>query len=149
MVTGNGQSPNGTGEFDLTAALGAQERYATQCFSIYIPNKDRNGKEFGTQRKWILEALALLTELNGGATAMPQTEGVWGNEQGELIWEHPVVVYSFIRVEEFHANLPRVREFLHRMGRETNQGEVAFEFQTEFFLIREYDSPTESPGGVK
>jgi hypothetical protein len=150
MVTGNGQSPNGTGEFDLAAELGAQDSYATQCFTIYIPNKDKNGKEFGTQRKWILEALALLTELNGGATAMPPTEGVWGNDQGELIWEHPVVVYSFIRrPEEFRASLSRVREFLHRMGRETNQGEVAFEFQTEFFLIREYDPPTELSGGVK
>jgi hypothetical protein len=143
MVTGNGQSPNGPGEFDLAAALGAQESYATQCFSIYIPNKDKDGKELGTQRKWVLEALALLTELNRGATAMPQTEGVWGNDRGELIWEHPVVVYSFIQAEAFHANLPRVREFLHRMGRETNQGEVAFEFQAEFYLIREYDPPTE------
>jgi hypothetical protein len=149
MVTGNGQSPNGMGQFDLAGALGAQDRYATQCFTIYIPNNDKNGKELGNQRKWILEALALLTELNGGATAMPPTEGVWGNEHGELIWEHPVVVYSFIRVEAFQANLPRIREFLHRMGRETNQGGVAFEFQTEFYLIRDSDPPTESPGGVK
>jgi hypothetical protein len=142
MASENDPSPNGTGAFDLAAALGAQKRYATQCFSIYVPNKDRNGKEFGTQRRWVLEALSLLTELNGGATAMPPTEGVWGSEQGELVWEHPVVVYSFIRADVFHANLPRIREFLHRMGRETNQGEVAFEFQNEFFLIREYDQPT-------
>lgn len=146
MVTGNGQS-KADDELDLAAELGAQDNYSTQCFTIYIPNKDKNGKEFGTQRKWILEALALLTELNGGATAMPQTEGVWGNEQGELIWEHPVVVYSFIRGDLFFANLARVREFLHRMGRETNQGEVAVEYQKQFFLIREYDSPTEETGG--
>jgi hypothetical protein len=93
--------------------------------------------------KWILEALALLTELNGGATAMPETEGVWGNERGELIWENPVVVYSFIRGDQFFANLTRVREFLHRLGRETNQGEVAVEYQKQFFLIREFDPPAE------
>lgn len=146
MVTGNGQS--GTdGELDLAAELGAQDNYSTQCFTIYIPNKDKDGKEFGNQRKWVLEALALLTELNGGATAMPPTEGVWGNDQGELIWEHPVVVYSFIRSDLFFANLARIREFLHRMGRETNQGEVAVEYQKQFFLIREYDSPAEGTGG--
>jgi hypothetical protein len=141
--------PERNGRVRSRRTLGAQERYAAQCFTVYIPNKDKNGKETGTQRKWVLEALALLTELNGGATAMPQTEGVWGNEQGELIWEHPVVVYSFIEAETFHANLPRIREFLHRMGRETNQGEVAFEFQKEFYLIREYDPPTEASGGVQ
>jgi len=32
-----------------------------------------------------------------------------------------------------------LREFLHRFGRETNQGEVVFEFDGEFFRIREYD----------
>jgi hypothetical protein len=34
------------------------------------------------------------------------------------------------------------------MGRETNQGEVAFEFETEFYLIRDYDTPTGSNGGA-
>ncbi|MBY0455828.1 MAG: hypothetical protein K2V38_00670 [Gemmataceae bacterium] len=71
-----------------------------------------------------------------------------GSDTGELVWEHPVVVYSFIRAEPFQANLPRVREFLHRMGRETNQGEVAFEFEGRFYLIREYDPPAGSSGGV-
>jgi hypothetical protein len=141
---GRGRIP--TGEIDLAAALGAQANYATQCFTIYIPNKDKSGAEIGNQRRWILEALSLLTELNGGATAMLPTEGVWQNDQGELIWEHPVVVYSFIRPEHFFANLPRVREFLHRMGRETNQGEVAVEYQKQFFLIREFDSVAEATG---
>ena len=120
MVIENGQH-EADDEIDLAAELGAQDNYSTQCFTIYIPNKDKNGKEFGTQRKWILEALGLLTELNGGATAMPQTEGVWGNEQGELIWEHPVVVYSFIRGDLFFANLARIREFLHRIRRHQAQ----------------------------
>jgi hypothetical protein len=129
-------------EFDLAVELGAQEDFATQCFSIYVPNKDKEGVEIGNQRKWVLEALALLADLNRGVTAMPPTEGVWGNDRGELIWEHPVVVYSFIRPNIFRANLPRVREVLHRMGREANQGEVAFEFENRFYLIREYDPPT-------
>jgi hypothetical protein len=142
MVSSNGQS-EANDELDLAAELGAQDNYSTQCFTIYIPNKDKNGIEFGTQRKWILEALELLTDLNGGATAMPQTEGVWGNEQGVLIWEHPVVVYSFIRGDKFFENLAQVREFLHRMGRETNQGEVAVEYQKQFFLIRDFDPPSD------
>jgi hypothetical protein len=127
-------------EVDLGAALGADAGISTQCFTVYIPNKDRDGKEIGNQRKWVLEAIRLLSEINRGATAMPPVEGGWLNDQGEIIWEHPVVVYSFIRPDQFLSSLPRLREFLHRMGRETNQGEIAFEFDGRFYRIRTFDA---------
>lgn len=53
---------------------------------------------------------------------------------------NPVIVYSFIRPEQFLSSFPRVREFLHRMGRETNQGEIAFEFDGRFYRIRSFDA---------
>jgi len=130
-----------TGNLNLVAALGAEPGFSIQCFSVYIPNKDRDGKEIGTQRKWVLGAMQLMCELNGGASAMPPVEGGWTNEGGIIIWENPVIVYSYINGEAFEKGLPRVREFLHRMGRETNQGEIAFEFGPEFFRIRKFDPP--------
>lgn len=81
-----------------------------------------------------------MSEVNGGATAMPPVEGGWLNNDGEIIWESPVVVYSFIRPDRFLASFSRLREFLHRMGRETNQGEIAFEFNDRFFRIRTFDA---------
>src|ERR1700731_755429 len=120
-----GRPETGAQEVDLGAALGGDAGISSQCFTVYVPNKDRDGKEIGNQRKWVLEAVRLLSEINGGATAMPPVEGSWQNDQGEIIWENPVVVYSFIRPDQFLQNLSRLREFLHRMGRETNQGEVA------------------------
>jgi hypothetical protein len=128
------------GEMDLAAALGSTGGASVQCFTVYVPNKDRQGREIGNQRKWVLEAIRLLSEINGGATAMPPVEGGWLNDTGEIIWENPVVVYSFIRPDEFVANLPRLRESLHRMGRETNQGEIAFEFDQQFHMIRTFDT---------
>jgi hypothetical protein len=130
----------GAQEVGLEAALGADAGISTQCFTVYIPNKDRDGQEIGTQRKWVLEAIRLLSGINRGATAMPPVEGGWLNDQGEIIWENPVVVYSFIRPDEFLNNLPLVREFLHRVGRETNQGEIAFEFDGRFYRIRNFDA---------
>ena len=124
---------------DLTTALGADADVSTQCFSIYIPNKDKHGNEIGNQRQWILEARQLLVEINHGATVMPAVEGGWMNAEGVAIWEDPVVVYSYILVEPFVANLPRLREFLHRLGRETNQGEVVCELDGEFYRIRAFD----------
>src|SRR5580700_8690350 len=100
---------SGSEEVDLAAALGVGE-VSAQCFAIYVPNKDRDGKEIGNQRAWVLEAIRLLSSINGGATAMPPVEGGWQNDQGEIIWESPVVVYSFIRPDGFLANLSRIRE---------------------------------------
>lgn len=129
----------------LGEALGADAGIATQCLTVYIPNKDRSGAEIGNQRKWVLEAIGLLTRLNGGATGMPPVEGAWRSEDGVTIWEHPIVVYSYVKPDVFFANLPVIREFLHRMGWETNQGEVAFEFEDRFYLISKFDQP--EPGG--
>jgi hypothetical protein len=132
-------------EVDLAASLGADAGISTQCFSVYIPNKDCKDNEIGDQRKWVLEAIRLLSEINGGATAMPPVEGTWLDNDGEIIWEHPVIVYSFIRPDQFVTNLPRLREFLHRMGRETRQGEIAFEFDNRFYRIRSFE-PAEIKG---
>ena len=135
-----GQQEQELPQIDLGKALGADSGVSTQCFTVYVPNKDRNGQEIGNQRKWVLEFIRLLCELNRGATAMPPVEGGWVNTEDEIVWDGPVVVYSFVRPEPFLSNLPRLRELLHRMGRETNQGEVAFEFDGKFYRIRTFDA---------
>jgi hypothetical protein len=87
----------------------------------------------------VLEALHILSEIHGGASAMPPVEGGWRNDDGDIIWENPVVVYSYVKPAAFLATLTRMREFLHRMGRETEQGEIAVEFDERFYLIRNFD----------
>ena len=131
-------------EFDFVGALGANAGYRAQRFAVYVPDKDRDGAETGDQRRWVLEALRLLTELNGGATAMPAVEGVWQGPGGPAVWERPVIVYSFIDPTRFFAGFAAVREFLHRMGRETRQGEVVAEYEGELFRITTFDP---FPGG--
>ncbi len=77
----------------------------------------------------MLEAADLLARIGGGVTIMPPTEGGWFDEQSSIIiWERPVIVYTYIKPDEFEQHLAELREFLHRMGRETHQGEVAVEF---------------------
>jgi hypothetical protein len=124
---------------DLGQALGADDSTSPQCFTIYVPNKDRDGRPIPDQQTWVEEAIALMCEINGGATAMPPVDGAWKNEKGEVIRENPVVVYSYVAAEAFTAALPRVREFLHRLGRRTDQGEIAVEFNGRFYHIRRYD----------
>ncbi len=82
---------------------------------------------------------------------MPPADGTWLNPEkdidsvGELsdedmIWEKTTIIYTYIYPDRFEKNIRPLREFLHRFGRETNQGEVVFEFAGEFFRIRDYDS---------
>jgi len=124
---------------DLEKELGADPGFSIQCFTAYVPNKDKNDREIGNQRRWVLDLIRLLSEFNGGATALP-AEGGWLNDEGKIILEHPVIVYSHVRQPaEFRRHLPRLREFLHRMSRETNQGEIVFEFENAFFRIRTFD----------
>ena len=131
---------------DVGEALGASAATSTQVLTLYIPNKDRDGKEFGTQRKWVLEAAGLLAEVGGGVTVMPACEGGWFNEAtADVVWESPIVVYTYIKPEPFTAALPRLRAFLHRLGRETNQGEVAVEFDGHFYRITTFDDQGAPP----
>jgi hypothetical protein len=123
----------------LSSLVGASEETSVQVLTLYIPNKDRKNQEIGNQRKWVVEAAKLLAGIGGGVTIMPPVEGGWVDPDGGIVWESPVVVYSFIKPEPFSKTVPKLREFLHRLGRETNQGEVAFEFDGWFYRITQFD----------
>ena len=118
---------------DIANEFGAQPK--GQRFAIYIPNKDRHGQTVA-QGKWVEEGLRLMARICGGASAMPPIQGAWLNPQtNELIIEEPVVIYSYIEAETFALRLGEFREFIYRLGTETSQGQMAFEFDGEFYLI--------------
>ncbi len=126
-------------QINIGESLGAEPGYSFQCFVVYIPNKDKDDQEIGTQRRWVLDLIRLLSEINRGVTSQP-AEGGWLNDEGQIILEQPVIVYSYVKDHsEFVKSLPRLRAFLHRLGRETNQGEIAFEFEGRFYRIRTFD----------
>ena len=124
----------------LDEDLGATGGISIQCLTLYIPDRDRDGSEIGNQRRWVMEAADLLARIGGGVTIMPPVEGGWFNESGEIIWEKPILVYTYIRPEAFRRFLPELRSFLHTLGTETNQGEVAFEFDGRFYRITKFDA---------
>ena len=81
-------------------------------------------------------ALKLLSSINGGATAMPPVRGAWLNpESGKLVIEEPVLVYSYIDPDQFEARVSELVDLVHRMGRETRQGEMAIEFDGVLYRL--------------
>ena len=127
---------------DLAAALGAEADQGIQVLTLYIPDKDRMGVEYGSQRRWVLDAAALLAQIGGGVTIMPPVEGGWYDAvHDRIVWERPVILFTYVKPDAFVEKLPVLRDFVHRMGRETAQGEVVVEFDRQFFRLREFSSP--------
>jgi hypothetical protein len=124
---------------DFAAALGAEPEPSIQILALYIPDKDRAGIEYGSQRRWVLDAARLLAEMGGGVTILPPVEGGWYDDgSGRIVWERPVILYTHVKPDVFVDKLSALREFVHRLGRETSQGEVVVEFDRQLFRIREF-----------
>ena len=126
---------------DLAGALGAEPEASSQVLSVYIPNKDRRGNVFDAA-PWIKEASEILYRIGDGATITPPHDGVTPDEAGAPQWEKTVIIYTYV-TDAFRGELPRLRSFLHRFGRETNQREVGVELsgggEGWFFRIKKFD----------
>jgi len=128
-------------KFDLGKELGATEEPSSQRLTLYVPNKDRTGDIIADHESWCKEAQALLTAIGDGATAFPPVDGTWRKPDGTDLWEQTRINYAYIDPDKMAANMPRLREFLHRFARETNQGQVVFEFDGTFWPIDRFDPP--------
>jgi hypothetical protein len=132
----------GARELDIAAALGAEREASTQVLSLYIPNKNRRGRPINT-RPWIREAQDILTRIGEGYTTTPPHDGGWEAKGGKVQREKTVIVYTYIKPDRFIANLPALRDFLHRFGRDTDQEVVVAEIsgaaESWFFRIKQYD----------
>ena len=137
-------------ETPLAERFGSIKDPSVQQLTLYIPNKDRNGEIVKGLRKWSKKAQKVLTVIGGGSTTMPPADGTWldpekkiksidGLKDKDIVWEKTVLVCTYINPDEFEKNIDILRKFLHEFGKQTNQGEVVFEFDGRFFRIREYD----------
>jgi hypothetical protein len=121
-------------DFDIAAAFNAQFGFSER-FAIYVPNKDRDNNPV-EQEPWVNRMIEILSELCGGATAMPPIRGAWLNEStSKLVLEEPVLVYAFVDPRKFVPGIQKLVDAVHAMGRETNQGQVAFEFGGSLYFI--------------
>ena len=127
---------------DFHEALGAGPDAGTLHITVFIPSVDNAHQPIG-QEVWVDACLRVFGELFRGATAFPPGRGVWRNDSqgGELVFDDTVLVTTYVDpaiVTE--GRLARLREFLHRLGRETGQGEVGVIMGGHYFGITDYDA---------
>lgn len=127
-------------KLDLGKELGANEEPAGQRLTLYVPNKDQDDHLIENHERWCKEAQSLLTDIGNGATAFPPVDGTWRKPDGTDLWELTKIIFTYVDPDKLEANAKRLREFLHRFGRETKQGKVVFEFDGQFWAIVKYDA---------
>lgn len=130
-------------DLNLSRELGATQQPLAQRLTLYIPNKDERGTILADHEGWCREAQELLTAIGDGATAFPPVDGTWRRPDGGVLWEQTRIIYTYVNPDKLVANMTRLRRFLHRFGRQTNQGQVVFEFDGWFWSIDRYDAPEE------
>ena len=109
---------------------------------LFVPSKDRDGRDIDHD-SWVTSALETLGILFRGATAYPRARGVWRDDErkGVLRYEEPTVVTCYADPAALTDTArSRLRGFLHRLGRETNQGEVGIVIGDKYYGITEFDS---------
>jgi hypothetical protein len=127
---------------DIHEALGAGPPAGTLQITVFIPSVDREHRPIG-QETWADECLKVLGVLFRGATAFPPGRGVWrdDSQDGRLIFDDTVLITSYVEPEALSDEaLAQLRVFLHRLGREANQGEVGVVIGGRYYGITDFDS---------
>ena len=127
---------------DIHEILGARLPAGTLQITVFIPSVDREHRSIA-QEIWAEECLRTLGVLFRGATAFPPGRGVWrdDSQDGHLVFDDTVLITSYVDPEALTDEaLTQLREFLHRLGREANQGEVGAVIGGSYYGITEFDS---------
>lgn len=129
---------------DVGTQLGASLPQGTTQLTLFIPSVDRESRPID-QRYWCDEALRTLGTLFRGATAFPPGRGVWRNDAagGALVYDDTVLVTSYAAVSDVENEglVVELRRFLHRLGREAQQGEVGIIVNGTYHAIETFDAP--------
>jgi hypothetical protein len=121
---------------DLSDRFRADKAEST-LLVLFIPSVDRKEQPID-QETWVSQALELLGQEFGGATAFPRARGVWRDDMqgGRLVFDEPVIIQCYTNEQALEAGADRLREFLVRMGTETNQGAVGLVIDHDYLEIR-------------
>jgi hypothetical protein len=104
--------------------------------TLFIPSGGRFENPID-QRKWQRSALELLGKLFGGATALPQGQGVWRDDaqDGKLVFDATVVIQCYTNRTALQTHQDALRRFLVTMGTETNQGAIGLVIDQSYMEI--------------
>jgi hypothetical protein len=122
----------------LLGALAGEPRDVN--LTVFVPSETRDGVPIDHEF-WRDETLRVMAKLFGGATAVRGT-GAWrDDERGAAVQlEYVSVVVSFTSDASWNPDTVKaLGAFLHRMGRETSQGQVGVAINGQYLPIQKFD----------
>lgn len=126
----------------LHEGLGAGPPAGVDQITLFVPSVDRDGAAID-QAYWTEQALGTFGALFRGATAFPPGRGVWRDDDRgcELVYDETQMVVSYVAdgLLTDDETLKRLREFLRRMGRAANQGEIGIVIDGTYFGIVDFE----------
>ena len=108
---------------------------------VFIPSLTRDGRQLD-HVYWRNETVRIMSRLFGGATVVEGFGGWLDDERGGHIKEEGIsAAFSFFRADDWHEeNVLELRKFLHRMGREAEQGEIGVYLNGKYRPIQRFDN---------
>lgn len=122
----------------LLGAIGGDPRNFTVY--VFVPSQTRDGESIDHEA-WRGETLHEMASFFGGATAI-EGSGAWRDDDrgSEVKVERVSAVVSLMAESDWNEEtVSRLAGFLHRMGREANQGEIGLVVNGQYFPIREFN----------
>lgn len=126
----------------LHTLLGSPPPGPVSQVTLFVPSVDRDSRPID-QVYWADQTLRTFGRLFGGATVLPPGRGVWRDDErgGGLVFDDPQMVLAYVQTSVL--NDPQVaaelRAHLHRLGRESNQGEVLLVVGDRPFHVQQFD----------
>ena len=108
--------------------------------SVLVPSQTRGGVAID-HAAWKTQTIEEMAKLFRGATAI-EGDGGWrdDDQSGGIVVEKVSMVFSLMAKSDWNKKTAaQLAQFLRRMGRETNQGEIGLMVNAEYFPIREFD----------
>lgn len=126
---------------DLLREMGLSPLAHAHIVITYLPNKDKEGKEFDVE-PWETEALKVQGRLFRGATSYP-SRGSYrqSDETGEVTDEGVMIertrmVVSFVAEKDFNQEaIKAVGAFMRRFKKQTRQDSVALVIDGEMYYL--------------
>jgi len=126
---------------DLLREIGFSPLSYAHVVIAYLPNKDKNGKEFDVE-PWETAALKLQGRLFRGATSYPSRGSYRRSDEtgaisdaGAMI-EQTRMIVSFVAEPDFTEEaIKEIGGFLRRLKRETRQDAVALVVDGEMYYL--------------
>jgi len=126
---------------EIQKLLGAYGETKDRHVCVFVPSRARDGSQID-HKFWRSEAVRVLSQLFGGATSV-YAYGGWLDEEmgGEIKEEEESLVFSFFSSSELDKNaVLELKRFVHRLGRDAQQGEIGVHLDNQFLRFRRFDN---------